>query len=243
MTSRILLIIIFVCANLYNSAMANDTKDLQLKNIIKDRLYQQTEDIEVSNELADFIVKDILTWKTDTVELSKANSILAFAFGNIYAKNGNQILGKMNKQLADMVVKIYNQKQLPVYAQWEIAEAIGDRIPKKDIHSIYPIVDDSGLEYLDTAGVAKDALRQAGGIDNISTAIVIAFKEHELRAVRTARELGIDAYAPKGIKLPDDYDKYSGQPWTRDKLTFMLYEIRTRANLYREELSGKILKK
>jgi len=29
-----------------------------------------------------------------------------------------------------------------VYAQWEIAQAIGDRIPEESLFSIYPTIDD-----------------------------------------------------------------------------------------------------
>ncbi|WP_209451857.1 hypothetical protein [Francisella sp. LA112445] len=216
----------------------------QLTNAIQKRLYEQTGDKKVSQELTKFIMSDVLTWKAKSIDISKANSILAFSFGNAYAKNGNQKPGKMNYELADLVISIYNKTHLPVYAQWEIAQAIGNRIPQKDLHTIYPKVDSQGnLVYLDTKGVAKEAIKEVKGVNNLGTAVVIAFKEHELRAVRTSQALGIKAFAPKGYKLPDTYDKYSGQPWTRDKLTFMLYEIRTRANIYRENLNGMISKK
>ena len=44
-----------------------------------------------------------------------------------------------------------------------------------------------------------------------------------------ARAKGIKAYAPKGVALPSKYDPQSGQPWTRDRLRFVLHEIKTRA--------------
>ncbi|WP_150468361.1 hypothetical protein [Francisella sp. SYW-9] len=216
----------------------------QLSSAIQNRLYEQTGDKHVSQELTKFIMSNVLTWKAKSIDISKANSILAFSFGNAYAKNGNQKPGKMNFELANLVISIYSKRHLPVYAQWEIAQAIGNRIPHKDLHTIYPRVDSQGnLVYLDTKGVAKEAIKEAKGIGNLGTAIVVAFKEHELRAVRTSQALGIKAFAPEGYKLSDTYDKHSGQPWTRDKLTFMLYEIRTRANIYRENLNGMISKK
>ena len=218
--------------------------DSQLKAAILVKLTDQLGDKKVADEVANFVMDDVLTWKPKTIDIDKADSILAFAFGNRHAKNGNQIPGNMNEQLADFVVNIYSKIHKPVFAQWEIAQAIGKRIPEKDLHAIYPTVNNEGnLVYLNTKGVALDAVDQAGGFDKMGTTIVVAFKEHALRAVNTAIAAGLNAYAPKGYNLPDKYDTNSGQPWTRDKLTFVLYEIRTRANIYREKFSGKIFKK
>ncbi len=216
----------------------------QLKAGIEARLVEQLGDREAAKLVTDFLMEDVLTWKAETLEVKEADSILAFAFGNGIAKNGNQTPGKMNEQLADLVVKLYKKIKKPVYAQWEIAQAIGKRIPEKDLFPIYPTVDEGGnLIYLNTTGVALDAVEQAGGFDRMGNTLVVAFYEHNIRAVRTAREAGLKAYAPAGYEMPSDYDERSGQPWTRDRNTFILYEIRTRANSKRAEINDGIIYK
>jgi len=216
----------------------------QLKAGIEERLVEQLGDREAAELVADFLMEDILTWKAETLDIKKADSILAFAFGNGIAKNGNQTPGGMNEQLADLVVKLYKKTKKPVYAQWEIAQAIGNRVPKRDLFPIYPTVDEGGnLIYLNTTGVALDAVKQAGGFDRMGNTLVVAFYEHNIRAVKTAREAGLKAYAPEGYEMPSDYDKESGQPWTRDRNTFILYEIRTRANSKRAEINDGVIYK
>ena len=241
------LILCMICLISLNSvSFAKDIKlsDTQLKEAIQAKLTQQLGDKKIADTLSTFIMDDVLTWEPRTIDIDKANSILAFSFGNGHAINGNQTPGKMNEELADFVVEIYNKIHKPVYAQWEIAQSIGNRIPAESLHSIYPTVDKGGnLIYLNTEGVALDAVKQAGGFNEMGTTLVVAFREHVLRAVNTSVDAGLKAYAPAGYNLPDKYDKNSGQPWTRDKITFILYEIRTRANIFREKLNGKIYKK
>ncbi|WP_199911598.1 hypothetical protein [Dongshaea marina] len=181
-------------------------------------------------------MQEALTWKAPTLPVEKADTILAFAFGNRLAKNGNQLPGKMNQNLADLVVRLYQKTNKTVYAQWEIAQAIGQRIPKDKLIAIYPKLDHGKLIYLSTHGVAQEVTRKAHGAKNMGKTLIVAYAEHSLRAVETAKNLGIDAYAPAGVALPSDYDTKSGQPWTRDRLTFALYEIGTRAEIQSKAL-------
>jgi hypothetical protein len=239
-----LTILTILCLTIAASAAEVNLTDAQLQAAIQTKLIEQLGEKKAAETVSAFVMNDVLTLKPQTVDINKADTILAFAFGNSHAKNGNQTPGKMNEQLADFVVEIYNKIHKPVYAQWEIAQAIGNRIPSDKLHGIYPTVDKGGnLIYLNTKGVALDAVKQAGGFDKMGITLVVAFQEHALRAVNTAKDAGLKAYAPEGYNLPDVYDKNSGQPWTRDKLTFILYEIRTRANIFREKLDGKIYKK
>lgn len=232
----------FVCG----FAVAEESlSDQQLQNAMETRLVGQLGDSEAARLLAEFLMDDVLTWQAETLPIEQADSILAFAFGNRYAPNGNQIPGPMNVQLADLAVELHEKTGKPVYAQWEIAQAIGSRMSSDKLFPIYPTVNEGGeLVYLNTTGVALDAVRQAGSMEKMGKTLVLAFYEHSLRAVDTARKAGLDAYAPQGFEMPSDYDSQSGQPWTRDRQTFMLYEVRTRANEKRAEINGgKIYKK
>ena len=219
-------------------------RDDALRTAIRARLKAQIDDPAAVEALSGFVLDEVLTWRAETLEIRRADAIVAFAFGNQRAPNGNQQPGPMNQQLADLVVKIHRAINKPIYAQWEIARAIGARVPKAMLTPIYPTITPEGeVIYLSTTGVAATAAELAGGADKLGRVVVVAFREHSLRAVRTARRAGMDAYAPAGMALPSQYDPRSGQPWTRNRLAFMLYEIRTRANALRARLGPGDLRK
>ncbi len=219
-------------------------EDRLLQEAIRSRLEAQLDDSRAAVILSRFVMDEVLTWRAEAADIHQADSILAFAFGNQIAPNGNQRPGPMNLLLANQVVEIYQKINKPVYAQWEIAEAIGVRIPEAMLRPIYPRVTPNGeVIYLSTSGVVSAAVQQAGGVKELGQVVVVAFREHNLRAVRTARNVGISAFAPANMALPSQYDTRSGQPWTRNRLAFLLYEIRTRANSLRARLGGNKLHK
>ncbi|MGF1702017.1 hypothetical protein L4D09_17145 [Photobacterium makurazakiensis] len=202
--------------------------DAELQDAMTKKLEVQLEDKAVAAYAAEFLMDNILTWKGEELPLNEADSILAYAFGNRVLENGNQIPGPMNEALADTVVEIYEQTGKPVYAQWEIAQSIGDRIPAEHLTSINPhIAADGSLTYLSTNGVAIEAVKMSGG--DLGKTVVVGFYEHSLRTITTSQRMGIDAYAPAGIELPHQYDEQSGQAWTRDAKTFVMHEISNRA--------------
>jgi hypothetical protein len=45
------------------------------------------------------------------------------------------------------------------------------------------------------------------------------------RCITISRDAGIDAYAPEGYRMPSNYDEQSGQPWTRDRHTYLLTDM------------------
>ena len=216
--------------------------DAELQDAITKKLEIQLENKEVAAYTSEFIMNNLLTWKGEKLPLNEADSILAYAFGNRVLENGNQIPGPMNEALADTVVEIYEEIGKPVYAQWEIAQSIGDRIPAKDLTSINPhIAEDGTLTYLSTNGVAQEAIKLSGG--DLGKTVVVGFYEHSLRTINTSKAMGIDAYAPAGIALPHDYDELSGQAWTRDAKTFVMHEIRNRGTNERTRLIDEATKK
>ena len=225
---KINMLILLASVTLAGPLCAETLTDAELKSAIEARLTAQLGNKDVAAHTAKFLMDEILTWKGEELPIDEADSILAYAFGNRVIPNGNQVPGPMNEALADTVVYIYKQTEKPVYAQWEIAQSIGDRIPAKHLTFINPkIAADGSLTYLSTDGVAAAAVKLSGG--NMGKTIVVAFYEHSLRTINTSKSVGIDAYAPEDIELPHDYDPQSGQAWTRDAKTFVMHEIGNRA--------------
>ncbi|GAL28936.1 hypothetical protein JCM19239_5042 [Vibrio variabilis] len=200
-----------MAASVIANAAEPQLTDEQLQMAMETRLVEQLKDPQAAKLLSEFLIEDVLTWRAETLDIKEADSILAFAFGNRHAENGNQIPGPMNSQLADLAVELHKETGKPVYAQWEIAQQIGDRVAEDKLFPIYPTVNEGGeLIYLNTTGVALDAVKQAGGFEKMGKTIVLAFYEHNLRAVNTAREAGLEAFAPAGYEMPSDYDANSG---------------------------------
>ncbi|GHB22551.1 hypothetical protein GCM10007094_08400 [Pseudovibrio japonicus] len=230
-----------LAVSIVGTAYAEDMNltDQQLEAAIQSRLTDQLGSAEEATRLSDFLMREVLTWKPAVTNIDDADSIIAYAFGNRLDAHGNRLPGPMNQQLADVVVDIYNEIHKPVYAQWEIAEEIGDRIPAADLVSIEPLINDNGdVVYLSTRGVAEEVVQHVGGADNLGTAVVVGFYEHHLRTVETSRALGINAFGPEGYPMPHNYDADSGQPWTRDAANFILYEVAVRAGVEREQLTN-----
>jgi hypothetical protein len=226
-------------AMLIFAPVASAISDAELQKAMEAKLNLELGDPEASRVTAEFLMKEVLTWNGETLPVRQADSIVAYAFGNRILPNGNQIPGDMNKQLADVVVSLYEQTEKPVYAQWEVAQEVGDRIPPKHLHFINPIIGDDGIiVYLGTIDVAKEAIRMAGGSKIMGKTLVVGFREHSLRCLNLSRDLGMDAYMPAGVDMPSRYDPKSGQPWTRNRATFIFHEIRTRAQVMR----GKMIK-
>lgn len=225
-------------------AASGSLTDEQLQEAIEIKLTDQLQDKDVAAHTAEFLMNEILTWQGEPLPLDQADTILAYAFGNRLKQNGNQEPGPMNEALADVVVELHKKTGKPVYAQWEIAQSIGDRISPEFLTSINPqIAADGTIVYLSTIGVADEVVKQAGGVDKLGKTIVVGFYEHSLRTISTSRDAGIEAYAPEGVALPHEYDPESGQAWTRDAKTFVMHEIRNRATNERTRLIKEQLEK
>ncbi len=142
-------------------------------------------------------------------------SIFAFTFGNRMLPNGNRLPGPVNALLADLAVRLHAISGAPVFAQWEIADAIGERIAAAKLVAINPGRDERGEPvYLSTSGVLAEIAAQTDP-DAIGPVGVVAFADHLSRCVSTARRFGFDAAAPEAIPMPRDYDPQSGQAWCR----------------------------
>ncbi len=211
-----------------NSPLA--TRDSLLKDI-SSYLQQQNYDSEISNKLAKAIIKDTLYWSPQRKDVKNADYIIGFSFGNRIDKAGNRHPGPMNEQIADLIVKLYKQNPLHVYAQWEIAQCIGDRIPKDKVTAIFPKISKTGdVIYLSTIDVAEEIIKDIGrGKVDSKTFIVAAFREHAPRCIMVCQKYGLkNSFIPHNFELPDKYDPESGQPWTRDKFKYMIYDMACR---------------
>lgn len=154
------------------------------------------------------------------------DAVLAFAFGNRATADGGTTPGPVNAELAATALALADELDVPVFAQWEIA----DEMPAgaaRALVSIGPDVDDDGeVVYLSTAGVAEKAARIAAADGRpLRRVAVVAFADHAVRCVLTARSVGLDAGVVDAAALPSAYDTESGQPWTRDRLSYLAVDV------------------
>ncbi len=199
------------------------------KIALEEYLINELDDAYIAKELATILVENILIWKAPTIATAQITSIIAYAFGNRILPNGNRIPGPMNEALADIVVQLHKETNAPVFAQWEIAEAIGDRIAPENLTVINPALDaQANIVYLSTAGVASAIIKHVGDPQKLGKVAVIAFNDHLYRCIKVSRDAGIDAYAPEGYSMPGNYDEHSGQPWTRNRLIYLVTDMKAR---------------
>lgn len=119
------------------------------------------------------------------------------------------------------------RRDVPVYAQWEIARFLDSKYGMSDVTSIEPsIAPDGTITYLSTDGVAAqvvEARKQVPG--GIGAACVIEFRDYHKRCVRTTRDRGTKAYAPRGLTMPHTYATESGQAWTRRCDLYLAHDV------------------
>ena len=81
-------------------------------------------------------------------------------------------------------------------------------------------------------------LSRGGGLAELGTVGVVAVRDHPGAASSSAGATGCTPECPKGA-LPELYDPESGQPWTRERLTYLLHDLHCRALDRRDALSGE----
>jgi hypothetical protein len=194
-------------------------------------LTSELEDENTASQLTEILTNDILKWKSlPTISISEVQAIVAYSFGNRLLPNGNRLAGPVNEELADLVVKLHLESLAHVIVQWEIAEAIGARVPSTFMTSIHPSIDAQGnISYLSTFGVAQEANKLLmSKTDSIGKVAVVAFADHLYRCISISRNVGMDAFAIEGHSMPSRYDSLSGQPWTRSRLVYLLHDLSSR---------------
>ena len=202
---------------------------LEIEALLADHLGAEIGDAAIARAFAAALVEDALTWRAPTVPLGEVRTIIGFTFGNRMLPNGNREPGPVNAALADVAVRLHEATGARVWAQWEVAEAIGGRAPDM-VEAIYPGRDAQGEpRYLSTGGVVEAIVARSGGVAALGTVAVVAVRDHAWRCARICRRHGLCAGVPEGWALPGDYDPGSGQPWTRDRLAYLLHDLHCRA--------------
>lgn len=207
---------------------------------IEAHLARELGDRETARALADAIREDTLSWRAPEIDPMRVDTIMAFTFGNRMLSNGNRAPGPVNEALADIVARLHRQRGVPVYAQWEIAEAIGARVPQDKVTAIFPGRDERAEPvYLSTSGVVSAVVAMQTEPRSLGVIGVVGFADHLWRCVMTARQFGLDAFTPQGYVMPGEYDAQSGQPWCRSRLAYLMHDIMIRVSERRARLVGQ----
>jgi len=206
---------------------------------LRDYLNTQLENEDISRKMADAIHSSFLDWSTPTIDCKKADAIIALSFGFCRLENGNITPGQMNIDIADIVVDLYNKTNCNVYAQWEVAESIGNRINRNNLVAIYPEINhtDGLVKYLSSFDVLKKVKEIIGKSDSQSKVLIVAWAHHAPRCIKIAKELGFNAFIPKNITLPSEYDSNSSQPWTRDGISYISHDSLSRFKVHRSKMT------
>lgn len=210
-----------------------------IKTALERHLLAELGDPALAAGMAGLVFDLTLDWTAPQIAPEQIRAIFAFTFGNRMQPNGNRSPGPVNAALADRTVELHRRTGAPVFAQWEIAEAIGPRLEPAKLVAINPGRDAWGEPvYLSTTGVLEAIARQTNAAA-LGPVGVIAFADHQSRCVSSARRLGFAAAAPEGIAMPRDYDPDSGQPWCRSRLAYLLHDMMVRVTEQRAALISR----
>jgi hypothetical protein len=182
--------------------------------------------LEARVPIARVATSPLLSYRPPRRPARTVDSLVAFSFGYRLAPDGAITPGPTNEKLAAVTEKFVEKHPVPVFAQWEIAQRLrADGV--KHVTSIDPHVGSDGkVVYLSTAGVAAEVVdrARAAGVA-LGQVGVIAFGDHAVRSVLTAKAAGMKAAVPRGVELPTKYDVESGQPWTRDRASWLAVDL------------------
>ena len=206
---------------------------------LEGHLARELGDPETARALAEALHEDVLSWRAPEIDPARIDTIMAFTFGNRMLPNGNRAPGPVNEALADIAVDLHRVRGAGIYAQWEVAEAIGSRVPQEKVTPIYPGRDERAEPvYLSTSGVVSAVVAMQADRGSLGVVGVVGFADHLWRCVTTVRQFGLDAYVPSGCAMPQAYDAQSGQPWCRSRLAYLMHDIMIRASERRGRLMG-----
>jgi len=213
---------------------------MTLRTELEAQLQRELDDTAVAATLTALLLEETLSWRAPVVVPDRVTTVFAFTFGNRMLANGNREPGPVNEALAGVVATLHQRTGARVFAQWEVAAALGDRVPITLVTAINPARDARGEPvYLSTSGVLEEIAHLAEP-QSLGCIGVVAFADHLYRCVATARRLGFDAHAPAGIAMPDSYDSQSGQAWCRDRIAYLLHDIMIRITERRAAVVGSI---
>lgn len=216
-----------------------------LEPLLVERLAGELGSRVVAQKLAPWLLDAMLNWSYPQMPVQEADSIVAYSFGNRIPEGAltdaalpGPIPGPINARLAQAVVAIRSARNVPVYAQWEIATLLQDTYRMDRVVPIYPERDASGKEvYLSTEGVAKAVVHHAGSASALGRVAVVGHRDHVKRCIIVSRASGMAAAAAvSGVALPIEYDPLSGQAWTRSRDLYLLGDVLAQLAMTRARL-------
>jgi hypothetical protein len=217
----------------------SDSKELL--DVLQAQLFHELGDTANAHELSRLIYEDALSWTAPEIEAGAIKTILAFTFGNRMQPNGNRTPGPVNEAIANVAISVQRATGAAIYAQWEVAEAIGNAVSREKVVAIYPDKDKNAEPvYLSTGGTIRRVIDLVGDPASLGVVGIIGFRDHLRRCVATARAFGLDAHAPAGHTMPDAYDAQSGQPWCRNRAAYLIHDIAIRAAERRDRLTAEL---
>lgn len=157
----------------------------------------------------------------DAGDLRQAAAIFAFSFG-YRLKSGQHIgpqarlPGKNNRALADITAALKSElPSVPVFAQFEIADALEDRDPPVPVECRTP-AEDWG-----TKTVLDYFLRSHGwrALPGDSSVLVVAHAHHLTRCCMLVEEVGLRCLLPQ--RSYNEYDPAEKQPRVKDHIEFI----------------------
>lgn len=146
------------------------------------------------------------------MEEKDAQAIMALSFGQ--GRNGAP--GLSNEALAQVVAALDGKYNLPIVAQWEIADCIPDRL--NDPEDLIVRKHRQEGQYLDTYEVLMQAKEHCDKY-GLKKVIVVAHPDHMPRCAAVAIKLGFEVAIAATAGVP--YDQESTQEWTRSAEVFI----------------------
>jgi hypothetical protein len=217
-------------------------KDAKLTRTMLDALERELDDHATASVVEPHIEDIGFNWHPPTKPVDSIDFIIAYGFGNRRPAGGgdpNRVLyepGPVNEALADTVAKLRAGRNLPVYAQWEIARFLESKYHMSGVTSIEPVISADGtIVYLSTDGVAAQ-VKELRAAQPAGIAGIVGFRDHIKRCVQTTQDRGMDAFAPQGMDMPGTYDPQSGQPWTRRRDLYLVHDMYAQMAVLRGKL-------
>ncbi|MDA3624981.1 hypothetical protein [Saccharopolyspora oryzae] len=211
-------------------ANASPSNDRALQRIMLDALTRELDDAATAAAVEPAVEDIGFNWHPPVAPIASLDYVVAYSFGNRPPAGGGDPSrvryepGPVNEALADAVAKVRAARDIPVFAQWEIAHFLETKYSMDRVTSVEPVVQPDGtIVYLSTDGVAEQVVAFRGGTSG--TAGVVGFRDHVKRCVLTTRDRGMTAFAPEGVTMPGTYDELSGQPWTRRRDLYLLHDM------------------
>jgi 5'-nucleotidase len=180
----------------------------------------------------------LLSMTPPTVDPADVDSLWILSFGYRFAPGveppadgaipspDDIVPGPVNEALARAAADFVAEWPVPIIAQSEVADALAE-LGVTDVISVGPdVAADGTVTYLSTVGAIDKGLRLAAeaGVDP-GTAGILCFADHATRCQLVAQAAGLTAGVPDGVELPSEYDPESGQPWTRDRVSYLTTDL------------------